>query len=74
MKINEQQKRAKEFVEYWRDKGYEKGQSQIFWVQLLREVFGIEKAEEFIEFEEQVHIDKSTYTKNKSINRTKKYR
>ncbi len=60
MKINEQQKRAKKFVEYWKDKGYEKGESQKFWLQLLREVFGIEKPEEFIEFEDQVHIDKST--------------
>ncbi len=60
MKINEQQKRAKEFVEYWKDKGYEKGESQKFWLQLLNEVLGIEKPTEFIEFEDQVHIDKST--------------
>ncbi len=57
---NKQQKRAKEFVEYWKDKGYEKGESQKFWLQLLNEVFGIEKPTEFIEFEDQVHIDKST--------------
>ncbi len=60
MKIKEQQKRAKEFVEYWKDKGYEKGQSQIFWYSLLNEVLGVEKPTEFIEFEDQVHIDKST--------------
>ena len=53
-------KKAKEFAEYWKDKGYEKGQSQSFWLQLLGEVYGIEKPIEFIEFEDQVHIDKNT--------------
>ena len=56
----EQIQAAKEFSEFWKDKGYEKGQSQTFWLQLLRQVYGIEKPEEFIEFEDQVHIDKST--------------
>jgi len=27
----EQRKRAKDFADFWKDKGYEKGQSQIFW-------------------------------------------
>jgi len=27
MKINEQAQKAKEFAEFWKDKGYEKGQS-----------------------------------------------
>ena len=26
MKINEQAQKAKEFAEFWKDKGYEKGQ------------------------------------------------
>ena len=56
----EQKKKAKEFAEFWKDKGYEKGQSQIFWTTLLTDVFGIENISEFIEFEDQVHIDKST--------------
>lgn len=56
----EQKKKAKEFAEFWKNKGYEKGQSQTFWLQLLRQVYGIEKPEEFIEFEDQVHIDQST--------------
>lgn len=30
MKDVEQRKAAKEFVEYWKDKGYEKGESQPF--------------------------------------------
>lgn len=56
----EQKKKVKEFAEFWKDKGYEKGQSQIFWTTLLTNVFGVENISEFIEFEDQVHIDKTT--------------
>ena len=56
----EQSKKAKAFAEFWKDKGYEKGQSQSFWLQLISEVYGIERPTEFIEFEDQVHIDKNT--------------
>ena len=56
----EQKNRAKEFAVFWKDKGYEKGQSQIFWTTLLTDVFGVENISEFIEFEDQVHIDKTT--------------
>ena len=51
---------AKQFAEFWKDKGYEKGQSQTFWLQLLSQVYGVERPETFIEFEDQVHIDKNT--------------
>lgn len=60
MNVNEQKQGAKEFAEFWKNKGYEKGQSQTFWLQLLNQVFGIKRPEEFIEFEDQVHIDKNT--------------
>lgn len=56
----EQKNRVKKFAEFWKDKGYEKGQSQIFWTTLLTDVFGVENISEFIEFEDQVHIDKTT--------------
>ena len=36
-------KQAKEFAEYWKDKGYEKGQSQVFWLTLLKDVSFIYK-------------------------------
>lgn len=32
---------AKQFAEYWKDKGYNKGESQPFWISLLSNVFGI---------------------------------
>ena len=41
----EQRKAAKEFSEFWQGKGYEKGQSQQFWMSLLSNFFGIEKPE-----------------------------
>ena len=50
MKDVEQRKAAKEFAEYWKGKGYEKGESQPFWLSLLNEVYGIEKPEQFITF------------------------
>lgn len=56
----EQKKQAKEFVERWTGKGYEKGESQRYWIDLLSNVLGVQNATEFIEFEDQVHIDKAT--------------
>ena len=60
MTEKEQKQAAKKFAEFWKDKGYEKGQSQTFWLQLLSQVLGIDKPETYIEFEDQVHIDKNT--------------
>ncbi len=60
MQDKEQKQKAKQFAEFWKDKGYEKGQSQIFWYSLLNEVLGVQNPKEFIEFEDQVHIDRNT--------------
>lgn len=57
----EQRRAAKRFSEYWKDKGYEKGESQTFWLTLLRDIFGIERPEEFVHFEEHVKLDQSNY-------------
>ena len=61
MTEKEQRAAAKEFAEFWKDKGYEKGESQQFWLSLLRNVLGVEKPEEFIEFEEKVKIDNTSF-------------
>ena len=61
MTIPEQQKAAKAFAEHWTGKGYEKGESQIFWTTLLNQVFGIEHPEQFITFEQQVHLDHTSF-------------
>ena len=54
-------KNAKEFAEYWKDKGYEKGQSQPFWLGLLQKVLGVENPEQYIEFEDKVVIDHTSF-------------
>ena len=45
---------AAEFAERWKGKGYERGQSQLFWADLLTNVFGVENLLEFLRYEEQV--------------------
>lgn len=57
----EQRKAAKEFAAYWQGKGYEKGQSQPFWLSLLNKVYGVENTEQFISFENQVHLDHTSF-------------
>ena len=51
----------KDFVEYWQDKGYEKGESQKFWIQLLRDVLNVEHPEQFISFEDKVRLDHTSF-------------
>lgn len=54
MKATEQQTAAKKFVKEWSGKGYEKGECQKFWLDLLCNVFGVQDFASFILFEEQV--------------------
>ena len=54
MKATEQQTAAKKFVKEWSGKGYEKGECQKFWIDLLCNVFGVQDFASFILFEEQV--------------------
>ncbi len=61
MKDNEMRLAAKEFAAYWKDKGYEKGESQPFWIELLGKVFGIENPTHYITFEEQVKLDHTSF-------------
>ena len=56
-----QRRSAKEFAEYWKDKGYEKGESQKFWLSLLSDVLGVEHPEQFISFEDQVKLDHTSF-------------
>lgn len=61
MTNREQIEVAKKFSEYWKDKGYEKGESQKFWLSLLSQVYGVEEPEKFIIFEDQVHLDHTSF-------------
>ncbi len=61
MTIIEQQKAAKEFIEEWKNKTDEKPYTQSFWLSLLRDVFGIEKPTQYIDFEKKVIVDNTKY-------------
>ena len=62
MNTEKQQKAAAiEFAKRWAEKGYEKGESQRFWLDLLENVYGVEKPTEFVRFEEQVQLDNTSF-------------
>ena len=46
-----QRQAAKQFVQDWSGKGYEKGETARFWISLLQNVYGIQDATKFMEFE-----------------------
>lgn len=53
---------AAEFAERWKGRGYERGESQPFWIDLLSNVFGIETPSDgFIRFEEHRMVDASNF-------------
>ena len=57
----EQKKAAAQFAKEWEGKGYEKGHTQPFWLELLQKVFGVEDPYKFIKFEEQVMVDSTNF-------------
>jgi len=57
----EQKKAAKDFAARWEGKGYEKGQSQQFWLDLLVNVYGVKDIAGFISFEDQVMLDHTSF-------------
>ncbi|MBQ9293415.1 MAG: class I SAM-dependent DNA methyltransferase [Bacteroidaceae bacterium] len=52
---------AAEFAERWRGKGDEKSESQLFWTDLLQNVFGVEDVASFIRYEERVKVDNTNF-------------
>lgn len=59
---------ARKFIEKWSGKGYEKGegQSQSFWISLLKDVFGVKDPEGMLIFEQKVY-DRSNPTKRRHL-------
>ncbi len=57
MNGTEQARAAQAFADYWRGRGDEKGESQKFWLSLLRDVLGVEHPEQFIDFENRVLLE-----------------
>ena len=62
MKTEKQQaKEAAAFAKRWEGRGYEKGDSQVFWTELLTEVYGVENPSSFIKFEQQAQLDHTSF-------------
>ena len=51
----------KNFIERWKNHGYEKGEMQIFWLQFLRDVLKISEPEKFIQFEVPVKLKHTNF-------------
>ncbi len=62
MKTEKQQSMAAAaFAKRWQGRGYEKGESQTFWIELLTDVFGVEEPSTFITFEQQAQLDHTSF-------------
>ena len=60
MTDKEQKKAAKAFTERWAGKGDEKQETQLFWIDLLQNVLGVENPTALIQFEKPVVVEKNT--------------
>ena len=61
MNLSERKLAAKKFMETWKGRGYEKGESQTFWLTLLRDVLGVEHPEDIVSFESQVKLSSTSF-------------
>lgn len=57
----QQRQAAEQFSKTWANRGSEKQETHPFWTSLLRDVFGIEKPEEYIKFEVPVLLDHTSF-------------
>ena len=53
----EQREATRRFINTWKGNGYEKGDTQRFWMSLLSDVLGMDHVADKIEFEKEVVID-----------------
>ena len=61
MTEKQQRAAAASFAERWAGKGYEKGQSQAFWLDLLGNVLGVSAAPQYIEFENRIKLAHTSF-------------
>lgn len=52
---------AKQFVKDWTGRGDEKQETQVFWISLLQNIFGVEQATKAIEFEVPVKLSHTSF-------------
>ena len=57
----QQKSAAKQFVKDWTGRGDEKQETQLFWIDLLQNVFGVEQPTKAIEFELPVKLDHTSF-------------
>ena len=61
MEEKQRRRAVEDFARRWRGRGYEKGESQSYWIELLRDVLGVERPTEIITFEERVRLDHTSF-------------
>lgn len=61
MTERQQRTAAAAFAKRWQDRGYEKGESQLFWTDLLTSVYDVEDIAGFICFEQQARLDHTSF-------------
>ena len=61
MSKNTQDQAALKFQKDWNGSGYEKGESQKFWIDLLTHLYGVTDIKGFIEFEKQVKLGHTSF-------------
>ena len=63
MTVTDKQQRiaAKKFSEKWRDRGYEKGETQSYWLELLGTVLGVPDPSGFVDFERAVRLKHTSF-------------
>lgn len=52
---------AKAFAAKWKGRGYEKGESQKFWMELLHSVYGVANPADLLVFEQPVMLDHTSF-------------
>lgn len=57
----QQREAATEFAKRWEGRGYEKGDSQVFWTELLTEVYGVKNPSQFILFEQHAQLGHASF-------------
>ena len=57
----QQRNAAKKFAAEWNNRGYEKGETHAFWMELLQTVCGVVNPAQFITFENQVQLGHTSF-------------
>ncbi len=59
--LPKQSQAAAAFAKKWAGRGYEKGETQPFWLELLQDVFNVEQVYDYIHFEERIKFKHTSF-------------